>query len=68
MKISELIKTLEYVNSTYGDGNVVLVFDQKKGEAPSGLAEGVQQDENIFTNSVGLSDGVYELHIQNFPY
>jgi len=68
MTISNMIKQLEYVKNTYGDGKVVLVYDHSKGGAPSDTPENCTQDENIFFSSVGQPDGSFELWLQNFPY
>lgn len=60
MKISEMIKTLKYIEENGGDLNIVLVYSAD---------EKVTQDEKIFFSEVHNGPGEPgELHIQNFPY
>jgi len=66
MVLTQLIKTLEYIRDTYGDGKVVLSFDKFGGLGPNSVE--VEQSELVYTSSVGQQDGSFETHIQNFPY
>lgn len=61
MKISDLIKTLEYIKNNNGDLQVVLSVDER-GEVQT------YSDDKIFISENNLGPGQWEVSIQNFPY
>jgi hypothetical protein len=68
MKISKLIKDLEYLHSVYGDLPVIIAIDFKKSELILKDDSTVISADNLFLAYDQNSDRSDEIRISSFPY